>query len=65
MNFNFLSTKQLYIHDCAVKHNIQSVNTQSQYTISKYFKMIFEIKNLSPNFRLKKFLYRGDLKCKF
>ena len=27
--------------------------------------MIFENKNLSPNFRLKRFLYRGGLNCKF
>ena len=25
--------------------------------------MIFENKNLSPNFRLKRFLYRGGLNC--
>ena len=27
--------------------------------------MIFENNNLSPNFRLKRFLYRGGLNCKF
>ena len=27
--------------------------------------MLFKNKNLSPNFRLKRFLYRGGVNCKF
>ena len=58
MNFNFFESKQLYIHDYSVKHN--NINIFSMTSIKQHL-----YKNLSPNFKLNRFLYRGGLNCKF
>ena len=47
-----------HIHDYSVKHN--NINIFSMTSIKQHL-----YKNLSPNFKLNRFLYRGGLNCKF